>query len=825
MINVSINGQPIENNSEYILYWVDFIEKAKTYYIVSPDGKHYVKYPKYLNIEVTSSSIDTIKTTYNNGIPSNKNLNSSKLPVTITGLDFLGKEESERLNDNNEWKIEFDDEILSDKLKGIEGDNKWKVTITNSYEIFTFYFVGHLKTSTIKTNILELVNDEDDDKFNPTKEFNLGTNDKLDKDTVHFLYEENIVFPYFSSFFLNSVRVETTYFDPDDLNNVITRYYSVPIQITTNIPSSISDTLSFNLSDNGIVQSDGKDFYYEVKCIENNVNHNAQAKSISLTIQQTDGSDEKYEFQIIQDGEQTLISEEIGNDKNIAEQIFTSYMMYDMHCYIDSYLMSNEIKDKNLIPAYTTKLDLTLANPAQIEQLFNFVPNPKDFEYTADDWTYFYTYNPQLVPNREDPNSYKAFTIRDLTVVAYPSYYGVLNEKDKEKYNLSSYQVPLKLEFNSYKYYVESDKTTYLTKIKQRIDEKAVDGDNTYYDIDIYVYPEAWTNQSYGFCGSPYHYKSPEDFFTSIKDKTQLKSSLTGSNKDSSYVWTNQESDCSGMFIQSTSSTKLTKDFPKWYTNKYIKKFLTAYTPLRLCIPIEWNHKMLYTKALDYYNKHYVESSKGYVGPEEHNGIAIKPENKGINNSLMPESAQKAIEEEKKKEEKENLKNPENKENSKNSTNNVNNDLGVQDMPISSSTQLKMSISGLNADEITGLTDINNCVAECNTDKGITSLSVNIKVPKKLKDKLQKAEIGEDKEYKTEDDLPEYKIATITVYGMYDEDESNTFFAGGKPSGNKVTSIIEGTNGVKFDVYLIKKSSSISGSYSFNDLSISLNIS
>lgn len=817
MINVSINNQPIENNSEYILYWVDFIENKKTYYIDSPDGNHYVEYPKYLNIEVTSS-IDTIKTTYNNGIPSNKNLYTSKLPVTITGLDFLGKEESERLDDNNEWTIEFDDKVLPNKLKGIEGDNKWKVTITNSYEIFTFYFVGHLKTSTIKTNILELVNGKDD-KFNPSKEFSLGVDGKLD--TIHFLYNENIVFPYSSSFFLNSIRIESTYFDPDNLNNVITRYYSVPIQITTNIPSSISDTLSFNLSDNSIVQSDNKNFYYEVKCIENNVNHNAQAKSISLTIQQTDGSDEKYEFQIIQDGEQTLISEEIGNDKNIAEQIFTSYMMYDTHCYIDSYLMSNKKNGNDLVPAYTTKLDLTLANPVQIEQLFNFVPNSKDFEYTADEWTYFYTYNPQLVQNKEDPNSYKAFTIRDLTVVAYPSYYGVLSEKDKEKYNLSSYQVPLNLEFNSYKYYIESDKATYLAEIKQKNKYgNAINIDKahfTYYDIDIYVYPEAWTNQSYGFCGSTYYYQSPINFFTSIKDKTQLKSSLTGSNKDSSYVWTEQESDCSGMFIQSTSYTRLTKDFPKdlpkWYTNKYIKKFLTAYTPLRLCIPIEWNHKMHYTEALNYYNKHYVESSKGYVGPEDHNGIAIKPENKGINNSLMPESAQKAIEEEKKKEEKENL------------TNNVNNDLGVQDMPISSSTQLKMSISGLNGDEITGLTDINNCVAECNTDKGITSLSVNIKVPKKLKDKLQKAEIGEDKEYKTEDDLPEYKIATITVYGMYDEDESNTFFAGGKPSGDKVTSVVEGTNGVKFDVYLVKKSSSISGSYSFNGLSISLTIS
>lgn len=804
MINVSINNQPIENNSEYILYWVDFIENSKTYYIVSPDGKNYIKYPESLTIEV-QSSIDTVKTTYIDGKPNYTPLNQTSLPVTITGLDFIGEKESIRLDDKKGWTIT----TLPNKLKGIEGDNKWKVTITNSFETFTFYFVGHLKTSTIKTNILELVTGKDD-KFNPLKEFSISTDDKLD--TVHFLYEENTTYPYFSSFYLNSVRIENTYFDPDDLNNVITRYYSVPIQITTNIPPSISDTLSFNLSSNGIVQSEGKNFYYEVKCIENNVNHNAQAKSISLTIQQTDGSDEKYEFQVIQDGEQTLISEEIGNDKNIAQQIFTSYMMYDTHCYIDSYLMSNKKNGNDVVPAYTTELNLTLANPVQIEQLFNFVPDPSKFEYTADDWTYFYTYNPKLVTNSDD--SYKAFTIRDLSVVAYPSYYSVLSEKDKEKYNLSSYQVPLNLEFNSYKYYIESDKTTYLTEIKQSTYKK-VDVDKayfTYYDIDIYVYPEAWTNQSYGFCGSTYHYESPAYFFTSIKNKTQLKLALTGSNKDSSYIWTNQESDCSGMLIKSTSNTRLEKNLPKWYSNKYLNKFL-SYTQLKLCIPIEWNHKMPYTEALDYFNKHYVESTKGYVGPEDHNGIPIKPENKTANDNLMPDSVKKAVEEEKKKEEKENP------------TNNVNNDLGVQDMPISSSTQLKMTISGLNADKITGLTDINNCVAECNTDKGITSLSVNIEVPKKLKDKLQKAEIGEDKEYKTEDDLPEYKIATITVYGMYDEDESNTFFAGGAASGDKVTSIVEGTDGVKFDAYLIKKSSPISGNYSFNGLTISLNIS
>lgn len=740
------------------------------------------KYPTKLIFKITSYNEKVVKTydSANNVIDSKTTITRTWLPVTIDGIDFGDKSES--LVKDNTKTITFD----KINLKGVPGKRTWKVTISNSYEVFTFYLLGQLTTYTTTEYNLSIAGDGEHSA-------------NFQNSAITFQYLENLTSPITSYFNIRSNRIDTTYFDPDDNNNVKKLYYSCPIQLKEKLPISLSSTINVDIATNSTKGKNDGDFYFRVNCKEVATNVNAQEKNETISIIQTDpkSTAEEVKFTIIQKGQQSEIIEDFGDNPEAAAQVFTSYMLYHVtgtaySSVTSSYNWNDE--ESKVFDVYSN-IDTTLANPMQVEKLFWFTEDPDKFEFKGSDWINFYSHQ-----NKE--STYIAFKIKNFKIDVYPSYYKVLADTNSNDYKLSSYEVPINIELlNAY-----SDLVS--------ITKEQTEGNSNTHNYDIHVMPKAWTDQENGLTGSEFYYKTSYEYFTTIKEKSKLKTAITSNNKDSHSIWTDTElAGCDQIRLKTTIEGMPTKiDGVKWYSNTSFKNCL-AYNPLTMCIPITWNQQMQYNDALDYYAKHYDESSKGYLGPEDHNGISIRPENKGANLSYIPESAQKAIEEAKNAD-----KNDDKKQNS------PNNDLGVQDVPPSSSTQLKMTISGFDGSKITGLTDIGNCIAECDTDKGITSLSVDITVSEKMA-KLKEAgkDIGEGKKYATKDDVPEYKIATITVYGFYDGDESTKYFAGGAASGKKVTSVFEG-DGVKFDPYWTMDSDGISGNYAFNGLSISLNI-
>ena len=784
MIEVKFAGKTVTNNEVINLYNVTFGLAEET---VTFDEKTYIKYPSVLTFTITSYNEKVVKTydSANNVIDSKTTITRTWLPVTIDGIDFGHKSES-KVKDNTKT-ITFD----SINLKGVPGKRTWKVTISNSYEVFTFYLVGQLTTYTTTEYNLSIAEDEEH-----------STN--FQNNTITFQYLENLTSPITSYFNIRSNRIDTTYFDPDNNNNVKKLYYSCPIQLKEKLPISLSSTINVDVATNSTKGKNDGDFYFRVNCKEIAANVNAQEKNETISIIQTDpkSTAEEVKFTIIQKGQQSEIIEDFGDNPEAAEQVFTSYMLYHVtgtaySSVTSSYNWNDE--ESKVFDVYSN-IDTTLANPMQVEKLFWFTEDPDKFEFKGSDWINFYSH-------QDKESTYIAFKIKNFKINVYPSYYKVLADTNSD-YKLLSYEVPINIELlNAY-----SDLVS--------ITEEQAQGDSNIHNYDIHVMPKAWTDQENGLTGSEFYYKTSYEYFTTIKEKSKLKTAITSPNKDSYSIWTDTElAGCDQIRLKTTIEDMPTKiDGVKWYSNTSFKNCL-AYNPLTMCIPITWNQQMRYNDALDYYAKHYDESSKGYLGPEDHNGISIRPENKEANLIYMPESAQKAIEEA----EDEDDKDDDNKQND-NQQNSPNNDLGIQDVPPSSSTQLKMTISGFDGSKITGLTDIGNCIAECDTDKGITSLSVDITVSDKMA-KLKEAEkdIGEGKKYATKDDVPEYKIATITVYGFYDGDESTKYFAGGAASGEKVTSVFEG-DGVKFDPYWTMKSDVIKGNYSFNGLSISLNI-
>ena len=791
MIEVKFAGNQLTNGAVVNLYNVTFVfseEKGKVIY----DEKTYIKYPSVLTFTITSYNEKVVKTydSANNVIDSKTTITRTWLPVTIDGIDFGKRHEIDDI-ENNKKTITFD----GIDLKGIPGKRTWKVTISNSYEVFTFYLVGQLTTYTTTDYNLSIAKDEEH-----------STN--FQNNTITFQYLENLTSPITSYFNVRSNRIDTTYFDPDDNDNVKKLYYSCPIQLKEKLPISLSSTINVDIATNSTKGKNDGDFYFRVNCKEVARNVNAQEKNETISIVQTDpkSTAEEVKFTIIQKGQQSEIIEDFGDNPEAAEQVFTSYMLYHVtgtaySSVTSSYNWNDE--ESKVFDVYSN-IDTTLANPMQVEKLFWFTEDPSKFEFKGSDWINFYSHQ-----NKE--STYIAFKIKNFKIDVYPSYYKVLADTNSNDYKLSSYEVPINIELlNAY-----SDLVS--------ITEEPAQGNSNTHNYDIHVMPKAWTDQENGLTGSEFYYKNSYEYFTTIKEKSKLKTAITSPNKDSYSIWTDAElAGCDQIRLKTTIEDMPTKiDSVKWYSNTAFKNCL-AYNPLTMCIPITWNQQMRYNDALDYYAKHYDESSKGYLGPEDHNGISIKPENKEANLSYMPKSAQKAIEEAKNADNKDNDKDNNNQNN--NQQNSPNNDLGIQDVPPSSSTQLKMTISGFDGSKITGLTDIGNCIAECDTDKGITSLSVDITVSDKMK-KLKEAQndIGEGKKYATKDDVPEYKIATITVYGFYNGDESTKYFAGSAPGEEKVTSIFEG-DGVKFDPYWTMKSSSIKGDYSFNGLSISLNI-
>ena len=793
MIKVNFEGKQVTNGEVINLYNVTFGLSGGT---VTFDRETYIKYPSKLIFEITSYNEKIVKTydSANNVIDSKTTITRTWLPVTIDGIDFGKRHEIDDI-ENNKKTITFD----SIDLKGIPGKRTWKVTISNSYEVFTFYLVGQLTTYTTTDYNLSIAKDEEH-----------STN--FQNNTITFQYLENLTSPITSYFNVRSNRIDTTYFDPDKEDNVKKLYYSSPIQLKEKLPISLSSTINVDVATNSTKGKNDGDFYFRVNCKEVATNVNAQEKNETISIVQSDpkSTAKEVKFTIIQKGQQSEIIEDFGDNPEAAEQVFTSYMLYHVtgtaySSVTSSYNWNDE--ESKVFDVYSN-IDTTLANPMQVEKLFWFTENPDKFEFKGSDWINFYSHQNKV---NDKESTYIAFKIKNFKINVCPSYYKVLADTNSDDYKWASYEVPINIELlNAY-----SDLVS--------ITKEQTEGDSNTHNYDIHVMPKAWTDQENGLTGSEFYYKRPDEYFTTIKEKSKLKTAITSPNKDSYSIWTDTElAGCDQIQLKTTI-----EDMPikivgiKWYSNTSFKNCL-AYNPLTMCIPITWNQQMQYNKALDYYNKHYDESSKGYLGPEDHNGISIRPENKDANLSYMPESAQKAIKEVEDVDNKDNDKDNDNKNN--NQQNSLNNDLGVQDVPPSSSTQLKMTISGFDGSKITGLTDIGNCIAECDTDKGITSLSVDITVSDKMK-KLEEAKnnIGEGKKYATKDDVPEYKIATITVYGFYDGDESTKYFAGGAASGKKVTSIFEG-DGVKFDPYWTMDSDGISGNYAFNGLSISLNI-
>lgn len=760
MIEVRFVGKPVTNGEVVDLYNVNFILSEKTGK-VTYDENTYVKYPSILIFTITSYNEKVVKTydSANNLI--NTKTTRTWLPVTIDGIDFGVKSESD-VDENNTKIIKFE----NIDLKGVPGKKTWKVTISNLYEVFTFYLIGQLTTYTTTEYNLSIAED---------KEHSANFKDN----TITFQYIENLTSPTISYFNVKSNRIETTYFEPDNIEgNVKKLYYSCPIQLKEKLPISLSNTINVDVATNSTKGTNDGDFYFRVNCKEISTNVNAQEKNETISIVQTDpkSTAEEVKFTIIQKGQQSEIIEDFDNNPEAAEQVFTSYMLYHVTGTAYSSVTSsyNWNDEENKVFDVYSNIDTTLANPMQVEKLFWFTEDPDKFDFKGSDWINFYNHQGK-------ESTYIAFKIKNFKIDVCPSYYKVLSYTNDD-FDLSSYEVPINIElFNAY-----SDVVS--------ITEEQTEGNSNTHNYNIHVMPKAWTDQENGLTGSEFYYQNSYEYFTTIKEKSKIKTAITSTNKDSNSVWTDiQLGGCNQIQIKTTTEDMPTKiDGVKWYSNTSFKKCL-AYNPLTMCIPITWNQQMQYNDALDYYNKHYVESSKGYVGPEDHNGISIRPENKEANLAYMPESAQKAIEEA--------------KDVANNDNDNLqNNDLGVQDTPPSSSTQLKMIISEFDGSKITGLTDISNCVAECDTDKGITSLPVDITVSDKMKA-----------------DATEYKIATINVYGFYDGDESTKYFAGGAPEGDKVTAVFEG-DGVKFDAYWTAKSSSIKADYTFNGLTISLNI-
>lgn len=758
--------QSIKNGEVINLYDVTFVLSETG--TVTYDEKTYIKYPTTLKFTITSYNEKVVKSydSANNVI--NSNTTQTWLPVTIDGIDFGKRLESKV--ENNEKTITFD----GINLKGVPGKRTWKVTISNLYEVFTFYLTGQLTTYTTSEYNLSIARN---------KEHSIN----FQNNTVTFQYLENLTSPITSYFNIRSNRIDTTYFDPDDNNNVKKLYYSSPIQLKEKLPISLSSTINVNVATNSTRGTNDGDFYFRVNCKEVATNINAQEKNETISIIQTDpkSTAKEVKFTIIQKGQQSEIIEDFGNNPEAAEQVFTSYMLYHVtgtaySSVTSSYNWNDE--ESKVFDVYSN-IDTTLANPMQVEKLFWFTEDPDKFEFKGSDWINFYSH-------QDKESTYIAFKIKNFKINVCPSYYKVLANTNDD-YKLSSYEIPINIELLN----------TYSDLVS--ITEEPAQGNAVTHNYNIHVMPKAWTDQENGLTGSEFYYKKPDEYFTTIKEKSKLKTAITSTNKDSNSIWTDTESGgCNQIQLKTTVKDMPTKiDGVKWYSNTAFKNCL-AYNPLTMCIPITWNQQMQYNEALDYYSKHYDESSKGYLGPEDHNGISIRPENKEANLLYMPESAQKVIKEAEDADKNDNKK-----------QNLSNNDLGVQDVPPSSSTQLKMIISGFDGSKITGLTDIGNCIAECDTDKGITSLSVDITVSDKMK-ALKNV---------TEDDVPEYKIATITVYGFYDGDESTKYFAGSAPKGEKVTAVFEG-DGVKFDPYWTMKSSSIKGDYSFNGLNISLNI-
>lgn len=777
--------QSIDNSEVIDLYNVTFGLSEGT---VTFANKTYIKYPTSLEFAITSYNEKVVKNydAANNLIGSNTT--QTWLPVTIDGIDFGVKSESPVNKDKNEKTITFN----KINLKGIPGKRTWKVTISNSYEVFIFYLVGQLTTYTTTEYNLSIAGDEEHSA-------------NFQNNTITFQYLENLTSTITSYFNIRSNRIDTTYFDPDNNSNVKKLYYSSPIQLKEKLPISLSSTINVDVASNSTKGTNDGDFYFRVNCKEVATNVNAQEKNETISIIQTDpkSTAKEVKFTIIQKGQQSEIIEDFGNNPEAAEQVFTSYMLYHVTGTAYSSVTSTsyfDAKESNVFDVYSN-IDTTLANPIQVEKLFWFTKDPDKFEFKGSDWINFY--NHQKKTKNDSPEStYIAFKIKNFKINVCPSYYKVLADTNSDDYKLSSYEIPINIELlNAYSDIVS-------------ITEEQAQGNSNTHNYDIHVMPKAWTDQENGLTGSEFYYKKPDEYFTTIKEKSKLKTAITSTNKDSYSIWTDTESaGCDQIRLKTTVKDMPSKiDGVKWYSNTSFKNCL-AYNPLTMCIPITWNQQMLYNTALDYYSKHYDESSKGYIGPEDHNGISIRPENKNVNLSYMPESAQKAIKEAEDADDKDDKK-----------QNSSNNDLGVQDVPPSSSTQLKMIISGFDGSKITGLTDIGNCVAECDTDKGITSLSVDITISDKMKALKNAAnDIGEGKTYAKAEDVPEYKIATITVYGFYNGDESTKYFAGSAPGDEKVTSIFEG-DGVKFDPYWTMNSKCISGNYAFNGLIISLNI-